>query len=141
MEIVAKLAGVEVFPTQRGSTRYVSRDEDGNEYTTFREEIGERARELEGRLVRMGYHEERRGRYRNVYLDRVEPAGPQPGAAQGTDPQEAAWRTAVEAAPWLVGKPERAVPPEKLYDKLKPFEERVAADIEEQQDGRSGEAG
>jgi hypothetical protein len=28
------------------------------------------------------------------------------------------------------------VPPEKLYEKLKPFEERVAADIEEDQRDR-----
>jgi hypothetical protein len=55
-----------------------------------------------------------------------------PDAAGGgdTDAQEAAWRTAVDAAPWLVGKPEAEVPPEELYEKLKPFEERVAEDIE-----------
>lgn len=43
----------------------------------------------------------------------------------------AAWRTAVEAAPWLLGgsEPREEVPPEKLYDKLKPFKERVAEDI------------
>jgi hypothetical protein len=29
-------------PTQRGSIRWVVRDTDGNEYTTFREAIGER---------------------------------------------------------------------------------------------------
>jgi hypothetical protein len=50
--------------------------------------------------------------------------------ARDTDPQEAAWRTAVEAAPWLVGKPGQAVPPDELHEKLKPFEERVAKDIE-----------
>lgn len=163
---------VETFPTQRGSVRYVSRDADGREYTTFREDIGERARELCGRRVRLEYHEERRGRYRNVYLDHIEPAEPEPGPASagaaagtgtagtppgagtpgagtagagmagagiagaGTDPQEAAWRTAVEAAPWLVGQPERAVPPEQLYEQLKPFEEKVAADIEQHQSAR-----
>jgi hypothetical protein len=41
------------------------------------------------------------------------------------------------AAPWLVGQPGRAVPLEKLYDKLKPFEEQVAADIERQQRERN----
>jgi hypothetical protein len=59
-----------------------------------------------------------------------------PGA--DTDPQEAAWRTAVDAAPWLVGDPGEAVPPEELYEKLKPFEQRVAADIEEEQDEGPG---
>ncbi len=125
------LTGVRTFPTQRGSVRYVARDEDGNEYTTFREEVGEHARQLQGRRVRLEYHEERRDRYENVYLDGIEAVGPPPGPGADTDPQEAAWRTAVAAAPWLAGAPEREVPPDKLYDKLKPFEERVAADIEE----------
>jgi hypothetical protein len=37
----------------------------------------------------------------------------------------------VDAAPWLVGEsdPHAAVPPDELYDKLKPFKERVADDI------------
>jgi hypothetical protein len=30
----------------------------------------------------------------------------------------------------LVGKPQDEVPPDELYDRLKPFEERVAQDIE-----------
>ena len=50
-----------------------------------------------------------------------------------TDVQEAAWRTAVEAAPWLVGEPEKAVDPDELYEKLKPFEQRVADDITSRQ--------
>jgi hypothetical protein len=67
-----------------------------------------------------------------VYLDKVGPAPEEPSAAgAGTDPDEAAWRTAVEAAPWLVGEsePQEEVPPEELYDKLRPFKERVAEDI------------
>jgi hypothetical protein len=80
--------------------------------------------------VRITYHEEQRDRYTNVYLDGVEPA-PEAGAGSAdTDPQEAAWRTAVDAAPWLVGEPGKEVGPDELYEKLKPFEERVAADIE-----------
>jgi hypothetical protein len=100
----------------------------------------------------------RRGQYTNVYLDKIEPAGPGRGRGAGgrqdrgqpdgageqpasrtdaqeaawrTAAQEAAWRTAVEAAPWLVGKPHGTVSAEELYDKLKPFEDRVEADIEE----------
>jgi hypothetical protein len=40
-------------------------------------------------------------------------------------------RSGVDAAPWLVGEsdPHEAVPPDELYDKLKPFKERVADDI------------
>jgi len=132
METVSTLRDVQTAQTRGGNTRYVARDADGREYTTFREEIGERARELTGRRVRIEYHEEERGRYKNVYLDAVvEVPGGGEDVAQDTDPQEAAWRTAVEAAPWLVGKPDGQVEPEELYDKLKPFEERVASDIEE----------
>jgi hypothetical protein len=130
MEAVVTLAEVRTFETRNGNVRYVGRDEDGNEYTTFREDIGERAKQLEHARVRIEYHEDRRGRYQNVYLDSIEPAEPA-GRQAETDAQEAAWRTAVEAAPWLVGEPREAVPPEDLYQKLKPFEERIAADIEE----------
>ena len=142
METVTVLTGVRTFPTQRGSVRYVAQGDDGKEYTTFREEVGERARQLAGTRVRLEYHEERRGRYQNVYLDGVEPDEPgQPSGAADTDAQEAAWRTAVAAAPWLAGAPEQEVPPEKLYRKLKPFEERVAADIEDAQRGRDADSG
>lgn len=135
------LAEVRAVSTSRGNTRYVARDADGDEYTTFREEIGKRAEQLRGRRVQIEYHEEKRGQYRNVYLDSVAPVEPDVGeaAAADTDPDEAAWRTAVEAAPWLVGEPRRAVPPEELYDKLKPFEERVAEDIEHGRRDRADE--
>jgi hypothetical protein len=53
--------------------------------------------------------------------------------SRATDPEEAAWGTAVDAAPWLVGEsePHDEVPPEELYEKLKPFKERVAEDIKD----------
>lgn len=133
MEKEVHLAEVSVTRTARGNTRYVARAADGGEYTTFRDEIGGRARQLEGTRVRLEFHEEQRGQYRNVYLDGIEPAEPDsaPAGAADTDPDEAAWRTAVEAAPWLVGEPGDTVPPEDLYGKLKPFEEKVADDIEQ----------
>lgn len=133
MEVVTRLVDVRSFETRRGSLRYVARDAEDREFTTFRESIGEAALKLKGTRVRITFHEEERGQYTNVYLDKVEPA-PEPAASETagtTDPQEAAWRTAVEAAPWLVGDPSATVDPETLYEKLKPFEERVAADIEE----------
>ena len=117
--------------------RYVIRDSDGDEYTTFREAIGDGAQQLEGRRARIAYHETQRGQYTNVYLDKVEPAEDEdPPASSDTDPEEAAWRTAVDAAPWLVGEsePHEEVPPDELYDKLKPFKERVAEDIKEHDD-------
>ena len=134
MEAVVTIDEVRTFDTRSGSVRYVVRDSDGNEYTTFREAIGDEAKRFEGKRVQIQYHENQRGQYKNVYLDRVEAAPEEPaqmGAGDGTDPDEAAWRTAVEAAPWLVGEsePHEEVPPEELYEKLKPFKERVAQDI------------
>jgi hypothetical protein len=132
MEGVVTIAEVDPVKTRTGTIRYVVKDSDGNEYTTFRESIGERAQQLQGQRVRIEYHEQQRGQYTNVYLDKVEPAPPEAGAADDdSDPEEAAWRTAVDAAPWLVGEsdPHEAVSPDELYEKLKPFKERVAEDI------------
>ena len=129
MDAVVTIAGVEAVKTRSGTIRFVVRDDQGNEYTTFRESIGERAQQHEGQRVRIEYHEQQRGQYTNVYLDKVEPAPPDAGG--DSDPEEAAWRTAVDAAPWLVGEsdPDEAIAPDELYDKLKPFKERVAEDI------------
>ena len=128
MDASVRIAAVKAVKTKSGTIRFVVRDDDNNEYTTFRESIGERAQQLDGKRVRIEYHEQQRGQYTNVYLDKVEPA---PEEAGDSDPEEAAWRTAVDAAPWLVGEsdPHEAVPPDELYDKLKPFKERVAEDI------------
>ena len=137
MESVVKIDEVRTFETRSGNMRFVVKDADGNEYTTFREAIGNEAKRLSGSRVRIQYHENQRGQYTNVYLDKVEPAPDQAGGGgDDTDPDEAAWRTAVEAAPWLVGEsePHEEVPPEELYDKLKPFKERVAEDIKEERD-------
>jgi hypothetical protein len=139
MERVVALAEVDAVKTRSGTIRYVVKDTDGNEYTTFRESIGERAQQLQGQRVRIEYHEQQRGQYTNVYLDKVEPAPPSAAAADDdSDPEEAAWRTAVDAAPWLVGEsdPDEAVPPDELYEKLKPFKERVAEDIRHADDSR-----
>lgn len=129
---------VRTFETRGGSVRYVVRDADGNEYTTFREAIGNRAIELKGQRVRLEYHEQQRGQYTNVYLDKVEPISAEPGAGEHpeTEPQEAAWRTAVEAAPWLVGEsePHARTAPEELYETLKPFKDKVAEDIKDSEE-------
>jgi hypothetical protein len=131
MEAVVTIRDVRTFETSGGNVRYVVRDDDGNEYTTFREAIGEAASRFEGKRARIEYHENQRGRYTNVYLDKIEPAPAEPGG--DTDPDEAAWRTAVEAAPWLVGEsePHEEVPPEELYEKLRPFKDKVAEDIKD----------
>ena len=76
-----------------------------------------------------GGHPAERAGFHNVYFGQIQPV---PGGdAADTDPEEAAWRTAVEATPWPVGsgEPEREVPPEELFERLKPFKDRVADDI------------
>ena len=129
-----RVARVRTFETKSGNTRYVAEDEDGREYTTFRPAIGEAAVALDGRTARIEFHEEQRNGFTNVYLDAIEPASEasgQPCDEERAD--EVAWKTAVDAAPWLVGSehPEGAVPPDELYERLKPFKERVSEDIKE----------
>ena len=134
METVTTIEDVMTFETRTGNTRYVVKDSSGNEYTTFRESIGQEALRLKGSHVRIEHHETQRGQYTNVYLDKVEPLPDETGqGSDDTDPDEAAWRTAVEAAPWLVGEsePHEEVPPEELYEKLRPFKDKVAEDIKE----------
>jgi hypothetical protein len=140
MEKETLVQSVETKETRSGNTRYAVRDADGNEYTTFRPAIGDEAKKYEGRRARIRFHEEERNGFRNVYLDGIEAAGTaEPGDGE-TDAEEAAWRTATDAAPWLLGtsEPDKAVPPEEVFEKLKPFEELVAEDIREKRDGESG---
>src|SRR3954469_18939730 len=140
-EAVVTVAEVKAFKTQSGNTRFVLRDDEGREYTTFREQIARDALAAEGRRARITFHEQQRGNFTNVYLDAVEPleeasdGGPSEAVAGGAGAppeavEEVAWKTAVDAAPWLLGgEPEEAVPPEELFERLQPFKERVADDI------------
>ena len=125
MEALATIADVRTFETRGGNVRYVMRDADGNEYTTFREAIGEQAKSLKGQHVRIEYHEEQRGQYTNVYLDKGDRAPAEAEGARGsdTDPEEAAWRTESD--------PHAKTPPEELYETLKPFKDKVAEDIKD----------
>ena len=125
------IRSVEEVETRTGKVRYVVRDGDGREYTTFRPAIGREAGKFEGRRARIEFHEEERNGFRNVYLDAISEAPDDPPAATGTNPDEAAWSTAVEAAPWMLGDrdPQREIPPEELYEKLEPFKRLVAEDI------------
>jgi hypothetical protein len=126
------VSDVRTFQTKGGNTRFVVTDEKGNEYTTFREQIGEAALAAKGGRARIEYHEQQRGQYTNVYLDVIEPLEGD-GDGDDTDPEEAGWRTAVDAAPWLVGSAQgdEEVEPDELFEKLKPFKDRVAEDIRE----------
>jgi len=128
MEAIIKVEEVSRQETRGGNTRYVIRDEAAHEYTTFRPQIGEEAWGFRGKTARIEFHEEQRGEYKNVYLDRIEPA---PGdAVPELGPDEVAWQIAAQAAALLVGsKPGDRVPPDELFEKLKPFKDRVAADL------------
>ena len=132
MESEAVIASVKTTQTRSGNTRWTVVDDAGNEYTTFRPAIGHAAEQAEGQRARISFHEEERNGFRNVYLDRVEVLSRQPaeGAkASDSDPEEAAWRTAVDAAPYLLGEEEGEVAPEEAFEKLKPFKDLVSEDI------------
>jgi hypothetical protein len=130
---IVDVAQVKAFKTQSGNTRYVLVDEQRREYSTFREEIARSAVAAEGHRARITFHEEQRGRFTNVYLDSVDvlDSGDEPREAAGGAPlEEAAWKSAIDAAPWLLGgEPEEPVPPDELFERLQPFKERVAEDI------------
>jgi hypothetical protein len=133
MEADVHITKVEAVETRSGKTRYVVRDDEGREYTTFRPAIGQEAAKFEGRRAHIEFHEQERNGFQNVYLDAIAPAAETSGSDAGTDPEESAWRTAVEAAPWVLGtsEPDREVPPKELYEKLEPFKRLVAEDIRE----------
>jgi hypothetical protein len=119
---------VKAFKTQSGNTRFVLRADDGSEYTTFKEGIAKQAVAAEGRRARIEYHEQERNGFTNVYLDKVEVL--EQDAAADPNIEEVAWKTAVDAAPWLLGEaPEGGIDPDEAFDKLQPFKERVAEDI------------
>lgn len=131
-EAVVSVAEVKAFKTQSGNTRFVLRDDEGREFTTFREQIARDALAAEGRRARITFHEQQRGNFTNVYLDAVEPLEKESESESDSSEavEEVAWKTAVDAAPWLLGgEPEEAVPPDELYERLQPFKERVAEDI------------
>lgn len=140
MEKETLVQSVETKETRSGNTRYAVRDAEGNEYSTFRPAIGDEAKKYEGRRARIRFHEEERNGFTNVYLDGIEPAATAKAGDGETDAEEAAWRTATDAAPWLLGtsEPDKAIPPEEVFEKLKPFEELVAEDIREKRDDESG---
>jgi hypothetical protein len=128
MDATVTVRDVKALKTRSGTVRFVLVDDAGNEYTTFRPEIGEQARQALGRRARIEFHEQQRGSFTNVYLDRVEVLD----APEAHEADEVAWKTAVDAAPWLLGEspPAEGVEPDELFEKLQPFKELVAEDIE-----------
>ena len=122
---------VEAFTTQSGNTRFVLKADDGSEFTTFKEPIAKQAIAAEGKRARVSFHEQERNGFTNIYLDKVEVLADAAGEeAEHVD--EVAWRTAVEAAPWLLGDaPPGGVDADAAFEKLQPFKQRVAEDIRE----------
>ena|ERR671936_41060 len=131
-EAEVRVKEVKALRTQSGNTRFVLVDDAGREYSTFKEEIAARLPGLDGRRARIEYHEQRRGNFTNVYLDAVDPLEEPAEAARPEGADEVAWKTAIEAAPYLLSEQaaEEEVPPEELFEKLQPFKELVAEDIE-----------
>jgi hypothetical protein len=129
MERTVRVREVKALRSKSGNVRFVLVDEEGHEYTTFREEIGRQAVAAEGASARIEFHESERNGYTNVYLDRVEVLD-EPDVDE-EHVEEVAWKTAIDAAPWLVGtdSPKSETPAEELFDRLKPFKELVAEDI------------
>jgi hypothetical protein len=124
---------VKAIKTRNGNTRFVVTDDEGREFSTFKEDIARGLPGLQGKRARIRFHEQTRGQFTNVYLDEIEPLEETGGAHdETTDPDEVGWQTAVEAAPYLLSSAEleREVPPEELFERLRPFKELVAEDIE-----------
>ena len=142
-EAEIQVAAINALKTRSGNTRYVLVDDAGNEYSTFKENVAAHLPGLEGKRARIQFHETERNGFTNVYLDAVEPLGDEGGDPSGaTGADEVAWKTAIDAAPYLLGgdAAEQEVPPEELFDKLQPFKEMVAEDIEGPAVSGDGEA-
>ena len=126
-----RVAEVKALKTRSGNTRYVLIDDAGNEYSTFKENIAVRLPGLEGKRARIEFHEQERNGFTNVYLDAIEVLDEE-GDVVTPATEEVAWKSAIDAAPYLLrgDAVEREVPAEELFEKLKPFKELVAEDIE-----------
>jgi hypothetical protein len=141
-EAFVTVASVQGQRTRSGNTRFVLTDEHGREYTTFKEPIARQALAAEGGRARIEFHETQKGGYTNVYLDAVEPLAEDDTAETEEENRadEVAWRTALEAAPYILSGDavEREVPPEEFFEKLKPLKDLVADDIRGDDDGENG---
>jgi hypothetical protein len=129
---------VKALKTRAGNTRFVLVDEGGNEYTTFKERVDAKLPGLEGRRARIEFHEQQRDGFTNVYLDDVAALDDERTAAAdaGERVDEVAWKTAVDAAPYLLDETavKDEVPADELFGKLQPFKQLVADDIERPDD-------
>src|SRR3712207_7374549 len=103
---VTTVKSVETIETRSGKTRWVLRDADGDEYTTFRPKIGQTAAAFEGRRAKTEFHEGERNRFQNVFLARIEAADQEAPDGAGSDTarvEEGARKAATDPAPWVLG--------------------------------------
>ena len=135
---------VKALKTRSGNTRFVLVDADGNEYTTFKERVAAKLPGLEGRRARIEFHEQQRDGFTNVYLDDVAALDEASVADADTGDRvdEVAWKTAVDAAPYLLDETavKEEVAAEDLFAKLHPFKQLVADDIERSLDDGGDDA-
>jgi hypothetical protein len=131
-EAEVKVSEVKALKTRSGNTRFVLVDDAGNEYSTFKEAVASTLPGLEGRRARITFHEQERQGFTNVYLDKVEPLDDTEEMSGVETADEVAWKTAIEAAPFLLSGDavEREVPAEEVFERLQPFKDLVAEDIE-----------
>lgn len=131
-----RVAEVKAFETKSGNTRFVLVDDHGKEYSTFKGHIAAKLPGLEGKRVRITWHEQQHDGFANVYLDDVEPLD-SPDQSGEREADEVAWKTAMEAAPYLLDPEavERELSTRDLFAKLQPFKELVADDIDKNGDG------
>jgi hypothetical protein len=133
-----QVAEIKALKTRAGNTRFVVVDQTGNEYSTFKEQIAHKLPGLEGRRARISFHEQKRDGFTNVYLDDIEPLADD-AVEHPEHADEVAWKTAIDAAPYLLSADavDEETPPQELFEKLQPFKELVAEDIE-RSDGEDG---
>jgi len=138
-DAIVTVVDVKAAQTRSGNTRFVLTDERGREFTTFKEPIARQAFSARGRQARIQFHETQRNGFTNVYLDAVEPLDDSSETGDhDAEASEIAWRTALEAAPYLLSPDavEREVPPDELFEKLKPLKDLVADDIRRDDEGK-----
>ena len=139
-EAIVIVKSVEARKTQSGKTLFVLTDGQGREYTTFKEPIAKQAIAAEGKRAQIQFHETQKGTFTNVYLDAVETLAGEEGVDVDEErTNEVAWRTAIDAAPYILSGDavEKEVPPEEFFEKLKPLKDLVADDIRSEEAGEA----
>ena len=129
-EAVVDVAEVKAFQTKLRQRALRAARRRRQRVHHLREAIARDAVAAEGKRAHIEFHEQQRGEFTNVYLDKVEPL---PTDDEATTADEVGWRSAIEAAPYLVTGRRRGARDSggRAVRKLQPFKELVAEDIRE----------